>query len=94
MTPVRRRPISHYSHRSYTDLFCFAELSVFPLPLFAIISAHSLRPKPPPCDATRPLVITASAGNLLRSSDVRGYNSMARMYTRIYATADPARPAN
>ena len=25
------------------------------------------------------------AGNLIRANDMRGYNSMARMYTQLYA---------
>jgi hypothetical protein len=27
----------------------------------------------------------AMTGNLIRANDMRGYNSMARMYTRLYA---------
>mmetsp|Transcript_9966 Transcript_9966/g.33241 ORF Transcript_9966/g.33241 Transcript_9966/m.33241 type:complete len:153 (-) Transcript_9966:79-537(-) len=34
--------------------------------------------------------LNCDAGNLLRNNDVRGYNSMARMYTKLYAST-PAR---
>jgi peroxin-4 len=35
--------------------------------------------------------LNCDAGNLLRSNDIRGYNSMARMYTALHAT--PQHPA-
>eukprot|EP01111_Echinosteliopsis_oligospora_P001922 TRINITY_DN12815_c0_g1_i1.p1 TRINITY_DN12815_c0_g1~~TRINITY_DN12815_c0_g1_i1.p1 ORF type:complete len:153 (-),score=26.95 TRINITY_DN12815_c0_g1_i1:89-547(-) len=31
--------------------------------------------------------LNCDAGNLLRSGDVRGYNSLAKMYTKLYATS-------
>jgi len=34
--------------------------------------------------------LNCDCGNLLRSGDKRGYNSMARMYTRLYATFAPS----
>jgi len=36
--------------------------------------------------------LNCDCGNLLRSGDVRGYNSMARMYTRLFASYDLAPP--
>lgn len=33
--------------------------------------------------------LNCDCGNLLRSGDVRGYNSLARMYTKLYAHALP-----
>lgn len=36
-------------------------------------------------DMFSPLIFFGVTGNLLRSGDVRGYQSMARMYTRLAA---------
>ena len=37
-------------------------------------------------DAAPDSPLNCDAGNLLRGRDLRGYNSLARMYTREYAT--------
>lgn len=44
--------------------------------------------------ATPRLPVLTLVGNLLRCGDIRGYNSMGRMYTMMYAgRSDPAKPS-
>jgi peroxin-4 len=33
--------------------------------------------------------LNCDCGNLLRSGDTRGYNSMARMYAKLYGSSEP-----
>ena len=42
-------------------------------------------PPPPRADSAPDSPLNCDAGNLLRGGDIRGYNSLARMYTIEYA---------